>query len=147
MKKTASFVFAALGFCTAILGAADAQSAPGTALLDRLDTNGDGALTRDEIAAARERLFERLDFNRDGNLDAEEVGRFQDAVMDRAVALQILLGAQWRRMDSDADGTVSREEFRSRASFFDLIDRDGDGRLSSAEFILVRNILSGRPGR
>jgi len=33
------------------------------------------------------------------------------------------------------------------AEINNLVDRDGDGRLSSAEFLLVRNILSGRPGR
>lgn len=91
-------------------------------------------------------MFERLDANGDGNLDAGEIDALRDAIMDRAVAMQARLGSQLRRMDANGDGTVSAEEFRTRTLLFDLADRDGDGKLSPAEFAVIRSLLVGRPG-
>jgi hypothetical protein len=39
---------------------------------------------------------------------------------------------------------VSRDEFRDRTLFFDLADRDGDGKLSDPEFLVIRGIMVGR---
>lgn len=144
--KLASAVFVVLLVGVALPGAVHAQAVPVATLLDRLDTNGDGIVSRDEIQAARERLFERLDLDGDSNLDAREIEIMRDAIMDRAVAMQARLGSQLRRMDENGDGTVSAEEFRARTLLFDLADRDGDGRLSPAEFSIIRNLLLGRRG-
>lgn len=144
--KLASAAFVALIVGVALPGGVNAQTVPLAALIDRLDTDGDGIVSRDEIAAARQRLFERLDANGDGNLDAGEIEALRDAIMDRAVAMQARLGSQLRRLDANGDGTVSAEEFRTRTLLFDLADRDGDGRLSPAEFSVIRSLLVGRPG-
>ncbi|MBX9462635.1 MAG: EF-hand domain-containing protein [Aquamicrobium sp.] len=144
MKLTAA-AFATVIVAAALPSTARAQTAP-AATLDRLDTDGDGIFSRDEIAAVRERLFARLDLDGDGNLEAREVEELRDAIMDRAVAVQARLARQSRRMDANGDGTVSAEEFRTRTLLFDLADRDGDGRLSPAEFSFVRSLLIGRAG-
>lgn len=144
--KLAAAAFAVLISGLALPGAVQAQTTPIAALIDRLDSDGDGIVSRDEIAAARERLFERLDANGDGNLDAGEIDALRDAIMDRAVAMQARLGSQLRRMDANGDGTISAEEFRTRTLLFDLADRDGDGKLSPAEFAVIRSLLVGRPG-
>lgn len=144
--KLTSAVFVVLLVGVALPGAVHAQAVPVATLLDRLDTNGDGIVSRDEIQAARERLFERLDLDGDGYLDAREIDILRDAIMDRAVAMQARLGSQLRRKDENGDGTVSTEEFRARTLLFDLADRDGDGRLSTAEFSIIRSLLLGRRG-
>lgn len=123
-----------------------AQATTSSTRLDRLDTDGDGFISRDEIVAARDRLFERLDGNGDGKLDAGEIEELRDVIMDRAVTAQARLANQSRRMDTNGDGATSRDEFRARTLLFDLADRDGDGRLSAAEFVTMRGLLGGRGG-
>jgi uncharacterized protein YhaN len=143
--KLAAF-FATVIVATTSASVARAQTAPVATLIDRIDTDGDGIFSRDEIAAVRERLFARLDLDGDGNLEAREVEELRDAIMDRAVAVQARLARQSRRMDANGDSTVSAEEFRTRTLLFDLADRDGDGRLSPAEFAVIRSVLIGRAG-
>jgi hypothetical protein len=38
------------------------------------------------------------------------------------------------RMDADRDGVITRREFKGPAELFDRLDRDGDGRLTPADF-------------
>ena len=74
----------------------------------RIDADGDGTLTREElfseerrqerVGERRQRKFERLDADGDGTVSAEEYGKR----MERLLAL-----------DSDQDGQVTREELRA----------------------------------
>ncbi|WP_292504100.1 EF-hand domain-containing protein [Mesorhizobium sp.] len=64
-----SALIAALLMGLVPLSAAHAQGipgkdTPGKRILQRLDTNGDGAISRDEMLAARERMFTKLDRKR-----------------------------------------------------------------------------------
>lgn len=49
------------------------DGAPGELLLNRLDRNGDGRLTRDEVPAAMRDRFDQLDRNADGEVDRDEL--------------------------------------------------------------------------
>lgn len=40
------------------------------------DTNGDGALSFEEVSAIHRRIFDRVDANKDGKVTLEEVGAF-----------------------------------------------------------------------
>ncbi len=115
-------------------------------LIARLDADGDGVLSRNEVATARQRLFARFDRDGDGAIDDREIEALRDSVMDRAVTLQAGLGRAWRRMDTNGDGRVSAEEFRARTILFDVADRDGDARLSSSEIAFMRDLILGRRG-
>lgn len=126
------------------LPALPVQAQTASPVLQRLDANNDSAVSRDEILAARAKLFARLDANSDGVVDEHETERLRDAIMDRATAMQARLANQMRRLDTSGDGKVSRDEFRARALFFDLADRDGDGTLSAAEFLAIRSIVFNR---
>ena len=79
MKKM--MIVAGLGLCAPFLAhagnaalASEEASAPA---FEQVDTNRDGAISREEASAfsALETGFERVDANRDGKLDAEEFKR------------------------------------------------------------------------
>lgn len=143
MKKASYALVSALVAALSLPGiSAHAQTV--SPILQRLDANNDGAVSRDEIVAARAKLFARLDVNSDGVIDQDETEMLRDAIMDRATAMQERLGNQMRRLDTSGDGKVSRDEFRARTLFFDLADRDGDGKLSAAEFLVIRGIMFDR---
>lgn len=142
MKRPA--LVAALLLGLAPLSAAQAQDMPGQHILQRIDTNDDGAISKDEMAAARERLFKKLDRNGDGVIDEKEIESARDAIMDRADAAQARLGNRWRRLDTNGDGKVSEQEFASSMPLFDLADRNGDGKLSADEIASVRKLIAER---
>ncbi|MBZ9987633.1 EF-hand domain-containing protein [Mesorhizobium sp. BH1-1-5] len=119
-----------------------AHDMPGQRILQRLDTNGDGAISKDEILAARERMFKRLDRNGDGIIDEKEIETARQAIEDRAEAAEARLGNRLRRMDRNGDGKVTENEFQASTPLFDLADRNGDGRLSADEIATIRNIVS-----
>ena len=142
MKRSA--LIAALLVGLEPLRAAQAQDMPGQRILQRIDTNGDGAISKDEMTAARERLFRRLDRNGDGVIDEKEIDSARQAIEDRAEVAQARLGNRWRRLDTNGDGKVSQQEFASSMPLFDLIDRNGDGRLSADEIATIRKLIAER---
>lgn len=83
------------GLAAAAAGSA-AEAAKGKGMFDRVDTNGDGTITREEAQAARGAHFARLDTNGDGMISAEEFGARTDD--------------HFSRMDLNGDGEVTREE-------------------------------------
>jgi hypothetical protein len=112
----------------------------------KLDTDGDGKLTRaemqampDAIAAAR---FKATDSNGDGKIDAAELAASlgQDGSSRNAARADFMLS----RFDDNGDGVISRAEMtaaigRNRAGapgerFMAWADTDGDGAISAAEY-------------
>ncbi|WP_454856399.1 EF-hand domain-containing protein [Rhizobium binxianense] len=128
------------------LSLAFGQETKATPLLERIDSNGDGSISKEEIVAARQRIFARLDRNGDGNVDQDEIESARDAIMDHADMMQAHLGTAWHRMDKDGSGGVSREEFQARTILFDLADRNGDGELSAAEIAVIRDLIGHHAG-
>jgi Ca2+-binding EF-hand superfamily protein len=80
---------------------------------DGADTDGDGAMSRDEliarmtarhaerIAGYADHMIERYDANDDGKLDVTEMQRRGK-------------GGMIKRMDTDGDGAISKEEFDAK---------------------------------
>jgi Ca2+-binding EF-hand superfamily protein len=141
-----SALIAALLMGLTPLSAAHAQDMSGKRILQGADTNGDGAISKSEMLAARERMFTKLDRNGDGVIGEKEIEGARDAIMDRADAAQARLGNRWRRMDTNGDGKVSQDEFRNRMPLFDLADRNSDGTLSADEIAVVRKFFADRAG-
>ncbi|WP_432350109.1 EF-hand domain-containing protein (plasmid) [Shinella yambaruensis] len=143
MKKASYALVSALVAALSLPGiSAHAQTV--SPFFQRLDANNDGAVSHGETVAARARVFARLDANSDGVIDEDETEMRGDAIMDRATAMQARLANQMRRLDTSGDGKVSRDELGARTLFFDLADRDGNGKLSAAEFLVIRGIMFDR---
>lgn len=93
----------------------------GQGLMSQFDTNKDGKLSKDEVAAR----FDQLDANKDGFLSPDELA-----------AARAQFAGRRPRMDTDGDALVSREEAKNSpmlAQNFDAIDVNKDGQLSRDE--------------
>jgi Ca2+-binding EF-hand superfamily protein len=112
-------------------------------IFDSADTNGDGVITREEFHAARERMFIRLDRNGDGYIDKDDMsGRL--AGRQKA---QERLADLVTQLDKDGDGRVSKAEFVDGPTpLFDRADTDHNGVLSKEEVAAIRAELA-RGGR
>jgi Ca2+-binding EF-hand superfamily protein len=90
-----------------------------------LDVNRDGRVTRDEWHGTAA-VFAALDANRDGVLTREE-----------ALGTEGTTGTtrdEFKSVDVDGDGFISRAEWHWNTAAFDRLDTDHDRRLSRQEF-------------
>lgn len=64
MQRSALIAALLMGLVPLSAAHGQGNDTPGKRILQRLDTNGDGAISRDEMLAARERMFTKLDRKR-----------------------------------------------------------------------------------
>lgn len=117
------------------------EGEPGAHFILNWDLDADGHVTLEELTLKRGDVFYTFDSDDDGVLTAEEYSHFDDA---RAADMEGRPAAGMGRVqegmalsfnDTDGDGQVSRDEFLSRAAdWLALIDRDGSGDVTSADF-------------
>ena len=107
-------------------------------LMERYDTNGDRALTQEELDAARSAQFSEFDTDGDGTLTlAEYQGLWLDAMREQMVD-------RFQAHDDDGSGTVTAEEFNAAFDgFVARADRNGDGQIDADD----RRRAMGRPER
>ena len=112
-------------------------------IFDSADTNGDGIITREEFLAARERAFVRLDRNDDGYIDKDDL---PSRLVGRGTAQQRLTQLV-TQLDRDGDGRVSKAEFvEGPTPLFDRADTDHNGELSRDEVAAIKQKLLERKG-
>ena len=114
--------------------------------LMRYDTNKDGVVDRAEWKAGQEARFKRLDTNGDGKLTQDELFARTPAIgnsvlpTDRQVQRQ---STYFQLLDADKDGVVTLAEFMAQAERnFARCDINKDGRIDTAE---CRQALQRRP--
>jgi hypothetical protein len=109
--------------------------------LMRYDTNKDGAVDRAEWKAGQEARFKRLDTNGDGKLTQDELFARTPAIgnsvlpTDRQAQRQAQRQASYfQLLDADKDGVVTLAEFMAQADRnFARCDINKDGRIDTAE--------------
>ncbi len=104
--------------------------APGMAVIvERFDVNGDGQITRDEVATVTAEKVSQFDADGDGQLSLEEYKALWTDQMNRMIV------RSFQMHDPDGDAQVTLEEYsESSDRLFSRFDRDGDGVISKAEF-------------
>ncbi len=97
-------------------------------ILLRYDANKDGTVTRVEMEAGLKAEFEAADTNHDGRLDPDEVAAVNQKRWSENASTTSTL------VDWNQDGFVDFNEFAATTrSLFAEIDRNGDGQLSPDE--------------
>ncbi len=130
MKRFAGFALIAAAALAADAPPALAEGAGGHGerMLQRLDLNGDDAITREEVEAVQTVRFLRLDTDGDGVITEAEMLAAAQARIARRIA------KKFARMDRNGDGRVERAEFDDHgAARFARLDTDGDDRVSQEE--------------
>lgn len=111
--------------------------------IERLDLNGDDAITKDEVDAARAARFSEIDANVDGVVTIDEMTAYHAAKAAERHAKRA--ERRLERVDSDGDGVISEAEFMAQEDrLFTRADADGDGVVTREE---VENAMErGRRG-
>lgn len=126
-------ILAAASFA-ALAGAAGLAAAQNTPAQERggrffeADANNDGVVTRQEFDASRTAHFARLDADGNGQLTREEMRQHAGGQRGQRG------GHQLSRADANSDGNITRDEFLARPTqMFDRLDANNDGVISEAE--------------
>jgi EF-hand domain pair len=107
--------------------------------MHKIDTDGDGSVSKAEWLAYQEKVFSALDKNHTGVVDEKE---FLDPSSDLVTlatggyARGLQTKAMMHKIDTDGDGTVSHDEFISyQSKVFDMMDGNKSGMLGSHDFL------------
>jgi Ca2+-binding EF-hand superfamily protein len=108
------------------------------AMVKHLDTAGNGYVTQDEFVAAAQKRFARLDKNGDGKLTPDELAtRWGHGAKDPSQAsTKSVTFAQQRfdRLDSNHDGVVTIDEYVTAAKMlYAQFDTQHNGKVTAAE--------------
>ena len=129
------------------IDAADIASSPAAveridhradSIVKRLDTAGNGYVTKDEVLAAAQNRFSRLDANGDGKLTPDELASSREGrggKQGKAGGDHARLGQKrFDKLDANHDGVVSKDEFLADAAAkFAQFDTAGNGKVTAAE--------------
>jgi|TARA_B100000530_G_C15805335_1_gene427309 Ca2+-binding EF-hand superfamily protein len=100
-----------------------------------LDSDEDGLISRDEFRLPNDRRRQRMDINGDGSISQEEVVQHHaeaDARQDERTAKRREKAAErFNEIDVDGDGSVTTQEAEDHA--FTKLDKDRDGYISRQE--------------
>lgn len=101
-------------------------------MMKRMDADGNGELTLQELQTGQLKRFADVDSNGDGAVDADEMKAHIMKRMERRADRRVQ--RRMRRLDENRDGQISEAEFTERAKQrFSWNDLNDDGKLSGDE--------------
>ncbi|MGE0128695.1 MAG: EF-hand domain-containing protein [Blastocatellales bacterium] len=103
--------------------------------MKRMDTNNDGAISRDEWKG-KPRVFDKIDKNNDGSLSRGE----------STIAGHNRGGRHLKQMDTNNDRQISRDEWKGGDEAFSQLDANNDGVISREELKARRHEGPNPPG-
>jgi EF hand len=97
------------------------------ALMHKIDTNGDGMVSKDEWIAFHEKVFAMFGKDKSGNVNAKEfispTGGEMSGFATGGFARGLRTKAMMHKIDTDSDGTISHDEYIAyQAKIFDMMD-------------------------
>jgi Ca2+-binding EF-hand superfamily protein len=109
-------------------------------MMHKIDTDGDGTVSREEWNAFQEKVFAMLDKNKDGNVDSKEFMAQKEKIASFATGgyaegLQTM--QMMHKIDANGDGMVTHDEFIAyQNKVFDAMDTNmtHKGKLGAEEF-------------
>lgn len=143
---TAKYLAAAFLVLASALFPATAQArGMGAEYFKKSDTNNDGALTLEEMSAARLGHLQGADADKDGFITATELSEHHAAMM-RARQDEQFAGFS-DRFDANKDGKVALDEIKAfTPPYFSKADADKDGKLTAEEMKAAKDMHHGGMG-
>ena len=114
-------------------------------MFKKLDTNGDGVISRKEFDAYNAKHFKELDLNKDGKLTLEELQGGHQQGMGHGDATTHL-DQRFNAADTNHDGGLDREEAKNMpmlSQYFDQVDANKDGKVTRQEYFDAMPLLHG----
>jgi EF-hand domain pair len=107
--------------------------------MHKIDTDGDGNVSKSEWLAYQEKVFAALDKDKTGKIDekaflspSSEMASFATGGYARGLQTKEMM----HKIDTDGDGTVSHDEFIAyQTKVFDMMDQNHAGSLGPQEFL------------
>ena len=121
--------------------------------IKRLDSDGDGRLSREEHAAGARKMFEGMDADKDGKVTAAEMDTAHAHTTGRRPARSqkesgLRAADKIKVLDADKDGALTAAEHAAGTkAMFDKMDTDKDQFLSSTELAAGHAKLLRKKGR
>jgi Ca2+-binding EF-hand superfamily protein len=108
-------------------------------VFERMDTNKDGKISKEEAKNLIAQNFDRIDTNKDGYIDKDELRRFVARNMAAGGGggpVPAAQGPDFDALDKNADGRLTRDELKGTpyADKFDEIDTNKDGKIDKKEW-------------
>jgi hypothetical protein len=107
--------------------------------MHKIDTDGDGSVSKAEWLAYQEKVFAALDKKKTGSVDEKEFLTPSSELATFATggyARGLQTKAMMHKIDTDGDGTVSHDEFIAyQTKVFDMMDTKQTGSVGPQEFL------------